>query len=982
MENIDERKKIKLEVLGLLLECQNSLSKQDIASFLSYSIELIDEIIEELAMENRLPHFFSEINSLTSSGQSDQHDIWVQSEVFVQKAIGELAIIQHGDFKYWDPCIKSLLECSHNLGQTQYINIPNFMYNVTFILGYSVFFRINHDLIDVLVQNVVDYHQENNDKEQEILYSVLYFISLHNVDYPQDKLKHYLEELDKLSHNNSSNILLVLQGLLHYQMSEYDNVISLYKKYNLLPKVTPPILHELFCMYASTSALHLNNYHLSLGIMESYRNANQLTGKNAHALLWFVQLTFISLHTKNYEEVEKNINEIQKILEQHPNIQQENFYLFSYVFFSTQRALAYLKYIENEYELAYKLLSTFPNNLDEESVNIYPCDNPLIVKMLYALGTKRKTLQFELLILQRLDAMSPFLQGIVYRLLASDEKNEDKKIELFNKSLDCFSQINNKAEMLESALLYKNYLDLSGKKSELNSLQKKIDFHKLVTKEFEDNAFILLKNLLPNSYLCAQECAKIVFTNFNYFVNKLLEVLQQELEAQCVALIKVVDEKIIDFYQINISEEEQKEKSFQLSLKKIITDFQIDQKASVQYKKINEHTSAFYLRTPQNDWVLYLNTSFTFVKFTQMTQDESLLLGIFLSNKMHMANQISIFDIKNNKASALEQKVSPYFGSDLSSLIEKANLVATSDISVLIQGETGTGKEDLAKYIHTNSNVKGKFVAVQLSSITEQLIESTLFGSEKGAFTGAFKQQIGLLELSHNGTLFFDEVADIPLNMQVKLLRVLQEKKFYRVGGTQLIHSNFRILSATNKNLWEEVEAGRFREDLYYRLASVALVLPPIKDRPNDLMKIAQLYLTYYAKKYHKEALLKQGFSKAQKEQIKNHNWHGNIRELQSVVERFVIFEQLELISRWHKTSKHKENYDVTPSEEHINQEISSIEKNTFAVLPTLKEMEEKYIKHVLKQTDGKIYGKNGALTILDLSKSTLYKRMGEYNLK
>jgi DNA-binding NtrC family response regulator len=213
--------------------------------------------------------------------------------------------------------------------------------------------------------------------------------------------------------------------------------------------------------------------------------------------------------------------------------------------------------------------------------------------------------------------------------------------------------------------------------------------------------------------------------------------------------------------------------------------------------------------------------------------------------------------------------------------------VAETDAAVLIEGETGTGKELVARAIHYNSPRKDKpFISVNCAALTETLLETELFGHERGAFTGAIKQKLGRFELAHQGTLFLDEVADISPATQAKLLRVLQEKEFERVGGTETIRVDIRILSATNKSLQEAIRASAFREDLYYRLNVMPIKLSPLRNRIEDIPLLAQHFIQKYSTRFGKVV---KGFTSPALEILMRYRWPGNVRELENVMERAVI---------------------------------------------------------------------------------------------
>jgi len=224
---------------------------------------------------------------------------------------------------------------------------------------------------------------------------------------------------------------------------------------------------------------------------------------------------------------------------------------------------------------------------------------------------------------------------------------------------------------------------------------------------------------------------------------------------------------------------------------------------------------------------------------------------------------------------------------EIFTLIKK---VAKSNASILIQGETGTGKELIAGLIQFISNRADKpFVKVNCAALPENLLESELFGHERGAFTGAFQTRVGRFEQAHTGTLFLDEIGDMHLSTQAKILRVLQDQTFTRLGGNKTINVDVRIIAATNKDLWTEIEAGRFRADLYYRLNVVTLHVPPLRRRKDDIPLIAEFFRIKFSREIRKNT---KGFSDETLELLRNHSWHGNIRELKNLIERAVLVSE------------------------------------------------------------------------------------------
>lgn len=253
--------------------------------------------------------------------------------------------------------------------------------------------------------------------------------------------------------------------------------------------------------------------------------------------------------------------------------------------------------------------------------------------------------------------------------------------------------------------------------------------------------------------------------------------------------------------------------------------------------------------------------------------------------------------------------------------------VADTTASVLIEGESGTGKELVARAIHRNSNRKDKpFIPIFCGSLAENILESELFGHKKGAFTGAIENKPGLFEEANNGTLLLDEIADINKNIQTKLLRVLQEGEIKRVGETEIRKVDVRILSATNRDLMDEVKKGNFREDLYYRLNVINIKMPPLRERKEDIPLLTEHFLKKYAEKNKKNI---SGFSSKAMDYLMNHSWSGNIRELENTIERAVILAKGKTIE--------PSNLNLTPSQPAISigQTLEEIEKSV--VLSTLE---------------------------------------------
>ena len=287
---------------------------------------------------------------------------------------------------------------------------------------------------------------------------------------------------------------------------------------------------------------------------------------------------------------------------------------------------------------------------------------------------------------------------------------------------------------------------------------------------------------------------------------------------------------------------------------------------------------------------------------------------------------------------------------------------APTDATVLILGETGTGKELIARAIHNLSPRKNRpLVKVNCAALPANLIESELFGHEKGSFTGAIAQKIGRFELAHNGTIFLDEIGELPLDLQVKLLRVLQEGEFDRLGSAETIRVDVRVIAATNRDLEEEVREGAFREDLFYRLNVFPVHVPPLRDRKDDIPILVEHFLRRYCKKTGRVIDV---IPQKTMDKLQAYHWPGNVRELENIIERAVILsrgKRLEL-GDWFAAEP-----DIPASD---------------AEIATLEELERNHILHVLKLTRWRVSGPKGAAKILDINPQTLVSRMKKLGIE
>jgi len=301
----------------------------------------------------------------------------------------------------------------------------------------------------------------------------------------------------------------------------------------------------------------------------------------------------------------------------------------------------------------------------------------------------------------------------------------------------------------------------------------------------------------------------------------------------------------------------------------------------------------------------------------------------------------------------------------LNRAIEKAIQVAPTDISVLVTGESGVGKESIPKIIHSLSHRKhGKYIAVNCGAISENLIESELFGHKKGAFTGAVSDKDGYMKASHGGTLFLDEISEMPPQLQVKLLRAIQEKEYTPVGTTVSLPVNARFIATTNRNLEEEVKNGRFREDLFYRVNVIDIHLPSLKEREEDIPLLADHFLNKYRKDLNKNI---KGIDSEAMRAILNHEWKGEVRELENIIERAAIFCKSDMITLQELPATFK------PKTDDLDFMFSG------SLDDSVRKFERDFILRALENNEN---NKEKTADALKVGLSTLYRKLKELDIK
>ncbi|MCX6150870.1 MAG: sigma-54 dependent transcriptional regulator [Ignavibacteriales bacterium] len=340
-------------------------------------------------------------------------------------------------------------------------------------------------------------------------------------------------------------------------------------------------------------------------------------------------------------------------------------------------------------------------------------------------------------------------------------------------------------------------------------------------------------------------------------------------------------------------------------------------------------------------------------------------------------NSIKNYDLQR-ELKLLKENVKKEYGFDnlvsadkkMQDVFKMVSKVLNNDITVLIHGESGTGKELIARAIHYNGIRKEKpFVVVNCASIPRELLESELFGHEKGSFTGAYQRKIGKFEVAKEGTIFLDEVGELHMALQAKLLRVIQNKEFERVGGTEVIKTDVRIISATNKDLKVAVDTKEFREDLYYRLNSFPIYIPNLRERKGDILVLADHFISQANKKLNRNII---GFTKKALKYIYDYNWPGNVRELENTIERCIILSEYDSI-----------DVDVIPNyirsaDGSLSPEISGTLFSDDTIIP-FERLKQEALKHAIKVTGGNILE---SAKRLHIGRATFYRLMVRYKIE
>lgn len=806
------------------------------------------------------------------------------------------------------------------------------------------------------------------------------------------------------------------RGMFNFWEGNYQQVLEAFHEATIHQQIWQGRFQaEMFPLYTSSAAVYLGHCHQAVGILEAARRAADLEQNFFKTLWWEAQLAMVLLYMDRREEA---LELIDRVINRADEESETKILLWAL------RGLAYYHYRNRHIISAHKALTTAMQTAMRNGIRRPIYSYPWLFDMLQAFLDEDLPpipgLNLEEELTRALHGPNMQLQAAALRTRATRNfamgQSLKESLADLRQSLKLFESVGAPLEAARTQLQMALVLEKCGDSAQATALRedatqvlqyyeqqddpapqvspaplpqrgKKTEKHTPEdrTRNIAESApfppslnatdatptpsaAMLPENPIENCRLALDSVTP--WENVQQFLHQMVYIASCDLGAERAALFHRTEAG--DFTlkaSCNISEAELKTGSIKKRLAEILP-------ADTSEPKLTWNDQGAFLFLPlfldeNNFWLLYLESAYA-VKTLKALSPETLgeLAALFcrsLNRALHHQPVPPPHQLETAKATPYQDSPETlYHGSPvMRQIISRSRQVAMTDAPVLILGETGVGKELLARYLHDCSGKTGPFIPVHPASIPDTLFESEFFGHEKGAFTGAHKQKIGLVEMADAGTLFIDEVADIPMSTQVKLLRVFQEHRFLRVGGLIEIKSSFRLVGATNKNLWQEVQAGRFREDLYYRMSVVPITLPPLRDRKEDIPILARLFLDRFARRYHRTLPIS---IPEDMEELLAYPWPGNVRELKSLIERAVIL---------YRGGPMQYGLESSPSSGICPppKAVQGCKENLIADMPSLKELELRYVRHVLDMTRGRITGPKGALKILGVKRSTFYAK-------
>jgi transcriptional regulator with GAF, ATPase, and Fis domain len=773
-----------------------------------------------------------------------------------------------------------------------------------------------------------------------------------------------------------------IQGLFVDALPHFERAAQIYESARKGVAINPSGPMWLAYCYA-----YLGRFHQAIGTLDYYRRLALERSDQSLATTMRSVLGIVLLMVNNKEEALYHLTGAWQ-----EAIKTKN----DLAYYLALMALSHCQLLNGHPHEAWEALSNIVK-YGKKAGLIRQYSSPIVLEYLYEfrrLGMKPiPDLSYHEEIKRHLQEANIHLRGVAYRLRAIDanSKNEDQSsIEADLQTSENFLQRSG-----DPIQLAKTRLELARLKLKQNDNEKAREYTQRAWYGFSGYGDVFFPDDLRH-LLAVDNTGRTYQEGREELAEKFLSMIQElapssDLDVLMAKAVKVTnrffgaerggifwfrrrnEENPIFRGSYNLTQSEVSSEEFRFNLSLVVKAFQEKQPRVVRLddEGYRNHKVRAILCVPfetadQARGVLYHDNSYVKDCFEFLEKDMLTRLGSSLSCYVNRIYEFS----RSLEQSVTERAPLPKYPHHLHifaksrvmrKVLELADRIAVSDSTVLILGETGVGKELLAYRIyHMSRRNEGPFVVVDLTSIPENLVENELFGHEKGAFTGAERRKPGRLEIAHGGTLFFDEIGEIPKSTQGKLLRVIQEKTLVRLGGIQAISSDFRLVAATNRDLAAEVAQGNFREDLYYRLNIVPISIPPLRERLEDVPLLARHFLEKYAAK-HNRPLPK--LTPEDEAKLMDYKWPGNVRELQNTVERAVILSSAG-------------NFELDlPAGKKANS------GQFYSDHPSLDEFQRRYIQYVVGKTGGKIGGPYGAAEFLGMKRTTLQKRMRKLGL-
>lgn len=775
----------------------------------------------------------------------------------------------------------------------------------------------------------------------------------------QEMHKECEQALQSLNDSDMLSRAHYFMGMFYFWQGRFQLVLQSFEEAQVRPQLWQCRFQtQMFSLYTSSAALYLGRTHQAVGILESARRSAVLAQDSFKTMWWEAQLAVVMLYMGRDEEALVLLDHV---------ISTANAESETKILHWGMRGLAFYHYRQGNIFASHKLMQEAMQVARKNGMRRPIYSYPWMFEMLRAYEqaglASIEGMHLDKELLRAMEGSNVHLRAAALRTQALRTQDVPAAQLLLRQSLHSFMEVGNMLEVQSTeAMLH----GLPSSASEIPLGQGE---------SIENQCRLALHSIHA-------------LTEFHQFINQMTYIASCEMGAERAALLRVdADDTLHVAASCNMSEAELKTGHLVSHVSRMQTALQGSPLLFEDKKRVS---LILPLRLDvENRWILYLESNYAVhtLQSIGMASQEALahLFTEDLRTAVRIQREQSALPIENQDIA----RVVPYqdnpqallHGSPVTRrVLSHARQLSATNAPVLILGETGVGKELLARYIHDCSGRTGAFVPVHPASIPDGLFESEFFGHEKGSFTGAHKRKIGLAELADKGTLFIDEVGDIPAPMQVKLLRVFQDQRFLRVGGNFEICSEFRLVGATNKDLWQEVQEGRFREDLYYRMSVVPLTLPPLRERREDIQVLVQLFLDRYSRRYHRVIPAP---SREDMAALLHYAWPGNVRELKSVVERAVILHrdgpmEFALPAYNEKPTAPRED-NGHPAQPLLAEKTS---QDIIADWPDVNTLLARYIRKVLALTNGRVTGPRGALKILQMKRSTLYARMKQYGIQ